>query len=154
MFNNTKNQCIFTDRATDQALSDLAKFGVTDAQVCEDLIKKKYAEGKLLHIKEIPWLLEVAWVTEVGKKRLAQVEEEDRTKPQSERLKQSDLFDVSSIPLFYLGLWRFDTSRIEKEIALGHKVELARACASNVKMMDNGFLDKRFPEYFASHDEC
>ncbi len=154
--NNGKVEFIFTDRAIDQALSNLEVLGFCDQDpiLLDDLIKKEYIIHELEHFKPIPWLIQVASITEKGRNRLQAVEKEDFLKPESERLTKYNPYKFDTNKTIYMGYLIFTSKKIQEEIEEGRLARIARLSASNAAYMNNGDdLSRRYPEYFGPNSE-
>ncbi len=154
--NNEEVEFIFTDRAIDQALSDLKVLGFCDQDpiLMEDLIKKEYVSHELQHFKPIPWLIQVASITEKGRNRLQAVDKGDFLKPENERLTKHNPYKLDDSTRVYMGFLVFTSKKIQEEIEEGRVAHIARLSASNAAYMNIGdALSRRYPEYFALNSE-
>ena len=147
---------MFTDRGIDEALYHLHHLGFFSYAPCleEDLIRKGYIIYELQHFKPIPWLLQVASITEKGKARLEVVEKGEPLKPKNEKFSKLNPYRLDDKDKIYMGFLVYSPQKIEEEIREGRHARIARYASGNASHMNiEDRLSRIYPEYFSSNSE-
>ena len=154
--NNEDVEFMFTDRGIDEALYHLYHLGFFSyvPMLEEDLIKKGYIIYELQHFKPIPWLIDIASITEKGRARLQVIEKGESLKSETERFSKPNLYRIDDNDFIYMGFLIFSPQKIEEEILEGRHTRIARYASGNASRMnieDN--LSRIYPQYFSPNSE-
>ena len=147
---------MFIERGIDEALYHLHHLGffIYTPFLEDDLIKKGYIIYELQHFKPIPWLLQIASITEKGRSRLDTIEKEELLMPKSERLSKHNPYNFEDNDCTYKGFLIFSPKKIEEEIREGRQAIIARYASGNADHMNiEDKLSRIYPEYFSPNSE-